>query len=1124
MKSHPKTKNWLVVKDFLMIFLPLAILLSLITGLVYYNEVKNYRTILREKELIYGKQLSESIVIEFKTVLSSLIFLSEQHELQRLLDGEESEKTDLARFFLSFSKRMGLFDQIRFLDEYGLEIVRVNFNNNNPDIVPENQLQSKSKQYYFKNTFRLQRGEVYLSPLDLNIEKGKVEQPPKPVIRFGTPIFDRKGRKRGIIILNYLGAKLLSNFDRFSTFTLADLMLLNSQGYWLKGPDHKKDWGFMYETQKKLTFGNAYPEAWLKITNSHSGQFLNASGLFTFTTIYPLTESSKPFISLNKDYRLNQVLLDDTTYYWKIVSHVTPEQLKAGTQNKLKAFILIDAMIIFVLAIAIFAFCRARILRKQSESELFKLTKAIEANPIGVIIFDPAWTIEYVNPKVTELTGYQASELIGTHPRTLDSDDYLSRFFQEMWDALQSGNDWSREMLLKKKTGTLFWDSTSISPIVDPNGQITHIVVTLEDISERKKNEAELKKLSLAIEQSPISVVITDTAGSIEYVNPRFSKVTGYSFEETLGQDLRFLKSDKNSADLYKDLWDTIMLGREWRGEIINRKKNGDTFWESMSISPIRDSLDQITHFVSVREDITERKNTEEDLAERIKELDQARLDMLNIMEDLEDSKKKAEAATQAKSDFLANMSHEIRTPLNAIMGMTHLCAQTDVTPQQNNYLSQINASTNSLLGIINDVLDLTRIEDGKLVMKMVDFDLEDVFNKVTTLVLTKAQKKELKFLIQVSPGIPRFLIGDSKRLGQVLTNLADNAVKFTNEGEVVISVEPVREKADVIDLQFSVRDTGIGLTKEQIGKLFQPFSQVDASLTRKYGGTGLGLNISKHLVEMLNGCIRVESTPGAGSAFIFTASFKRQTEKEEQLLRPSADLTGKQTAGQKIKPQRSENEIKEILPNPTGIDTVSGLARIGGNIKLYQDLLFKFYRDNQKVTKHIDQALSKNDLASAQRKVNTIKGLSGTIGALDLQSAAAKLTFTVEQNSSDDIQDELALFNKELGIVIGGLKEFAESYELPALENTEKAEGLPTILQELLPKLETHLQKREPKPSKDIMAEIKSYVWSDNISQSIDQLSVSIDKYKFEEAQQVIIKLFDIINDKNESKYYEQS
>lgn len=257
-------------------------------------------------------------------------------------------------------------------------------------------------------------------------------------------------------------------------------------------------------------------------------------------------------------------------------------------------------------------------------------------------------------------------------------------------------------------------------------------------------------------------------------------------------------------------------------------------------------------------------------------------------------ARQKAEEATQSKSDFLANMSHEIRTPMNAIIGMSHLAMKTILDSKQKNYINKIQVSANALLGLINDILDFSKIEAGKLDMEVIDFQLDEVLDSLSTLVTLKAQEKGLEVLFSVSKDVPYSLVGDPLRLGQVLTNLTNNAVKFTEQGEIIVKIRCLKEENEKIELEFSVKDTGIGLTKQQIGKLFQSFSQADSSTTRQFGGTGLGLTISKKLVEMMDGKIWVESEPGEGSSFIFTGKFKLSTDPKKKRLVTSDDLKGK--------------------------------------------------------------------------------------------------------------------------------------------------------------------------------------------------------------------------------------
>jgi signal transduction histidine kinase/CheY-like chemotaxis protein len=296
-----------------------------------------------------------------------------------------------------------------------------------------------------------------------------------------------------------------------------------------------------------------------------------------------------------------------------------------------------------------------------------------------------------------------------------------------------------------------------------------------------------------------------------------------------------------------------------------------------------------------LKDSFAETQAANESLENRVNELDEARRAMLNMMQDLDEARSEAEDATRAKSEFLANMSHEIRTPMNAIMGMAHLAMKTDLTAKQYDYLKKVDISARSLLGIINDILDFSKIEAGKMDMESVDFQLEETLDNISTLVGIKTQEKGLELLFKTDPAVPRTLIGDPLRLGQILINLSNNAVKFTDTGEIVVATELIKKDEAQVTLKFSVHDTGIGMTAEQAAKLFQPFSQADSSTTRKYGGTGLGLTISKRLAEMMGGKIWVESKPGQGSTFSFTANLGLGKERARKRFKPASKLHGMQ-------------------------------------------------------------------------------------------------------------------------------------------------------------------------------------------------------------------------------------
>ncbi|MDP1653842.1 MAG: PAS domain S-box protein, partial [Rhodocyclaceae bacterium] len=406
---------------------------------------------------------------------------------------------------------------------------------------------------------------------------------------------------------------------------------------------------------------------------------------------------------------------------------------------------------------------------------------------------------------------------------------------------------------------------------IEMGGQVL-IQATVRDITERRAAEAQLRKLAQAVEQSPESIVITNVDAEIEYVNEAFVRVTGYGREEVIGQNPRILHTGKTPPEAYVTLWDTLTRGQPWKGEFINQRKDGSEYVEFAIITPIRQPDGRITHYVAVKEDITEKKRIGAELDRHRHHLEDQ---VLLRTAELVDAKLAAEAASQAKSAFLANMSHEIRTPMNAIIGLTHLMKRAGATPEQAERLDKIDGAGRHLLAIINDILDLSKIEAGRLQLESTDFHLTAILDNIRSLIGEQARGKGLT--IEVDPdAVPLWLRGDPTRLRQALLNYAGNAVKFTETGSIALRAKLLDETDDQLTVRFEVQDTGIGIAPDKMSRLFHAFEQADASTTRKYGGTGLGLAITRRLASLMGGEVGADSTPGAGSTFWFTARLQR--------------------------------------------------------------------------------------------------------------------------------------------------------------------------------------------------------------------------------------------------------
>ncbi|MGD8948046.1 MAG: response regulator [Desulfobacterales bacterium] len=504
----------------------------------------------------------------------------------------------------------------------------------------------------------------------------------------------------------------------------------------------------------------------------------------------------------------------------------------------------------------------------------------------GIFGVDLDGKVAFINPAASRMLGYGPEELIGNeihekiHHSYTDGSAY-PKSECPMYLTRADGTDHHiADEVLWRKDGSSFPVEYTSMPI-KKDDQIVGAVVAFMDITERKRTEEVIREkeaqLSTAVNSMVGGIFMIDKNLNFQLTNEQFHEL--YDFPIELGKKgmpfINFLRTRARRGEYGPGDPEQLVVERLEMYKDPTQAKQINMYEDKVPgnrTTEVYRAPTQDGGFVFVINEITHRKKAEDEL--RI-------------------AKETAIEATKAKSEFLANMSHEIRTPMNAIIGMAHLALKTDLTAKQYDYLKKVNSSAKSLLGIINDILDFSKIEAGKLDMESVDFQLEDTLDNISTLVGIKTQEKGLELLFKTDPSVPTALVGDPLRLGQILINLSNNAVKFTDAGEIVISTELVKKDKAQVTLKFSVQDTGVGMTADQAAKLFQPFMQADSSTTRKYGGTGLGLTISKRLAEMMGGEIWVESEPCRGSTFSFTANFGLGKEKAKKQYKPASELRG---------------------------------------------------------------------------------------------------------------------------------------------------------------------------------------------------------------------------------------
>lgn len=481
----------------------------------------------------------------------------------------------------------------------------------------------------------------------------------------------------------------------------------------------------------------------------------------------------------------------------------------------------------------------------------------IENSPDTVVIYRDGIIVFTNDEGIRMVGGKSKDDIIGKpvldfiHPDSIDS--VLQRMEEVTRD--EKASKIIEEKFIDLNGKPIFVEIKAIPTVFEKKPAVQ---VIIHDITQTKQNQEKIKQLSQAVEQSPVTIIITNTYGEIEYVNPKFTATTGYSFEEIIGKNPRILKSNHTSPDDYEQLWKTISSGNAWHGEFHNVRKNGELYWESSSISPILNVEGKTTHYIAINEDITERKKVEKQLI---------------------NAKEKAEESDRLKLAFLANMSHEIRTPMNGILGFTELLKAPNLAgKEQQEYITIIEKSGVRMLNIINDIISISKVESGQIEVSLSETNINEQIDYLYHFFKPEATQKGIKLytntLLETKEAI---LLTDKEKLYAILTNLVKNAIKFTDSGTIEFGYRK-KEKF----LEFYVKDSGLGISSSQQKIIFERFRQANDTISRSHEGSGLGLAISKAYVEKLGGKIWVTSEEGKGSTFYFTIPFDAISKTKE--------------------------------------------------------------------------------------------------------------------------------------------------------------------------------------------------------------------------------------------------
>ncbi len=563
---------------------------------VQHEETQNRRDLLLQSEELSVSSARNAFEKELQPIISDLNFISQ------LMSDKTFAQMEYYFSLLAGDKKH--YDKIRFLSLTGNEVVRVNYRNNQVTVVPPSELQSKKDRYYFQDTLKLGRGEVYISPLDLNVEYAEIERPLRPMIRFGQVVFDENGKKRGIIVLNFLALDMLKNFRKHADNVAGELRMANAQGYWLSHELWEKEWGFMFDREDRVQ--HEYPEEWKTILKAETGQFETENGLFTYTTVHPIAAADD---------------INQTPYFWKIFARVPADFVRGIKYDQVIGMVIVvgPIYVLLIIVCALLAMSRVnrlRVLQDLHESET-NSRAIIDLSRDGIISVDQNGNIATWNPAAEKIFGYFKNEVCGQPIKDIIVGPSVLQEI-ETWQALlaeksQTGLlDAPVEHTVLTRTGKAL--PVEMTFAVQDTFRKSFLTIFIRDLSNQKNAEARDRLAKVVFDETHEGICICDEQRKIMIINKSFTTITGYRLRKLKGKDPNFMAAPRYDSTFFKDMWQAIHERGHWSGELWNVDGQGNEYPTRCDVSVMRSKEGKIQNYIWVLNDISEQKKEQESL------------------------------------------------------------------------------------------------------------------------------------------------------------------------------------------------------------------------------------------------------------------------------------------------------------------------------------------------------------------------------------------------------------------------------------------------------------------------------------------------------------------------------